>query len=282
MFVFYVVMIGVIGQGYVWYHLANLLEENWKEVVRCSLEEPYVFNKEKLQLCDVVFIAVPTPNKNGKFDDSILLQALSLVRQDAIIIIRSTLSLGWCDIFQEKNPNRKIIYMPEFLRSEKAEFDTRNPERIIFWIPEKSIVNQDDKIFQDITSWYPQDTPFFIFTAIEAEIIKMMSNAFLYQKVCFFNTVFDVSQKYGADFDKIRHGITLDSRIQESHSFVEGNSRWAWWHCFIKDYETLLWSNIDGEARAMLESIRDYNISLLINTKKDISIVKWIYMHYVD
>jgi len=86
--------VGFIGQGYVGKNYADDFEARGYTVIRYSLEEPYIQNKDRIKECDVVFIAVPTPTTPKGFDASILESAFSLIKDGATVVIKSTILPG--------------------------------------------------------------------------------------------------------------------------------------------------------------------------------------------
>ena len=100
--------IGCIGQGWIGKNYADDFERRGFAVVRYALEEPYAGNKERIAECDIVFIAVPTPSTPKGFDDSIVRAAIELTRDDATIVIKSTIVPGTTESIQEQFPTRFV------------------------------------------------------------------------------------------------------------------------------------------------------------------------------
>src|SRR3989344_3146305 len=120
-------LIGFVGQGYVGKNYADDVEGRGYSVVRYSLEEPYIANKELIRDCDVVFVAVPTPSTPKGFDASIVDGALSLVGKGKIAVIKSTLVPGMTRRLQKKHPGIVVMFCPEFLSVATAAYDVANP-----------------------------------------------------------------------------------------------------------------------------------------------------------
>ena len=87
-------LIGFIGQGFVGKSIADDVESRGFEVIRYSLEEPYVQNKDRIKTCSVVFICLPTPTTPKGFDDSIVRSATALTKPGATVVIKSTIVPG--------------------------------------------------------------------------------------------------------------------------------------------------------------------------------------------
>jgi len=120
-------LIGFIGQGWIGRNYANDFEARGYEVVRYSLEEPHINNKDLIKDCDVVFIAVPTPTTPQSFDGHIVEEALMLVGKGKTAVIKSTILPGTTKKFQETYPEIIIMYMPEFLSEATAAYDAAHP-----------------------------------------------------------------------------------------------------------------------------------------------------------
>ena len=117
--------IGLIGQGWVGKNMADAIEELGHDVVRYSLEEPFVRNKDKIKQCDIVFIAVWTPTTPSGFDDSIVREVVQLVGVGKIAVIKSTMLPGTTESIQQQYPDRIVLFSPEFLRQASAADDAR-------------------------------------------------------------------------------------------------------------------------------------------------------------
>src|SRR3989344_5381940 len=98
--------IGFIGQGWIGKHYADEFESRGFSTTRYALEEPYVANKEKIALCDIVLIAVPTPTTPAGFDDSIVREAVGLVGVGKTAVIKSTIVPSTTVSIQEAYPDR--------------------------------------------------------------------------------------------------------------------------------------------------------------------------------
>jgi len=278
--------IGFIGQGFIGGAYADDFEARGYECVRYALEEPYCNNKEEIASCDIVFIAVPTPTTPEGFDGGVVSSVLSLVGDDKIAVIKSTVVPGATKKFQDENPAKIVLHSPEFLRERTAKDDAKNPERNIIGMP------VDSKRFQDAAEKVHTVLPDATFTLTclsdESEFIKYIGNGFLYTKVVFANLMYDLAQKLGVDWDTIKQGVTADSRIAESHFdpvHKSGHSdtlgRGAGGHCFIKDFATLtlLFDEMVGDSLGteVLKSLETKNNSYLRESGKDLDLLAGVY-----
>lgn len=277
--------IGFIGQGWIGRNYADVFEKKGFSVMRYSLEEPYRSNKEQLLDCSIVFIAVPTPTIDGRFDSSAVEESLSLLSPKSTAVIKSTLLPGTTKKLQEKFPDIFVFHSPEFLREAQARYDAEFPERNIVGIP---LVSEETlKKAEEVMSILPRAPYNKIIGATEAELVKYAGNCYLYQKVVFFNLLYDLSSSLDANYEEIREAVTKDSRIPESHTKVlhasghtpDIKKRGAGGHCFIKDYEayTDLYEQQlphDKEGSCVLNSIKEKNYSYLTEGGKDIDLLK--------
>jgi UDPglucose 6-dehydrogenase len=281
--------IGFIGQGWIGKNYADDFENRGFEVVRYALEEPYKNNLEKLQACQLIFVAVPTPTTEGKFDDSIVRAAVKHAPSGATVVIKSTIVPGTTEAVQKENPEIFVMHSPEFLREKTAAHDAAHPERNIIGIP---VQNEAYRIkAQEALDVLPKAQFEQICTAREAELIKYAGNCFLYAKVVYINLIYDMAQKLGCDWEKIKEAFAADPRLGKSHLNPvdksghlgkDGNGgRGAGGHCFIKDYAALVesygkWVG-DEPGIQMLESIKEKNLHLLSESGKDTDLIDLVY-----
>src|SRR3989442_732670 len=126
--------IGFIGQGFVGKNHADDFERRGYEVIRYSLEEQFIKNKEKIFTCDIVFIAVPTTTIFENFDDRVVRGAVALVAPTKIAAIKSTVLPGTTRKIQSYFPDRIVLHVPEFLSEATAARDAAFPDRNIVGI----------------------------------------------------------------------------------------------------------------------------------------------------
>src|SRR3989344_7554143 len=208
--------IGFIGQGFIGKNYADDFERRGYEVTRYALEEPFVQNKDKIVLCDIVFIAVPTPTTPKGYDDSIVRSAVALTRPGASVVIKSTMLPGTTESIQKEYPNRIVMHSPEFLRVTQAARDAAFPDRNIIGITD--VTNQTHKAAAEVVLALLPGAPYkIICTSREAEHIKYAGNLFLYMKVLFGNLIYELAEKEGCDFDIIKNTVAADPRIGPSH-----------------------------------------------------------------
>lgn len=272
--------IGFIGQGWIGKHYADDFESREYEVVRYSLEEPYIENKPLIPACDIVFIAVPTPTTADGFDISYVKDALTNVGKGKIAVIKSTLYPGTTEKLQSEFPHVFVFHSPEFLVEKTAANDAARPNRNIVGFPVDNVVYRQKAV--SVLRVLPKAPYQRIMSARDAEIVKYAGNCFLFTKVIFMNLLYELVQATDADWKTVREAMVHDPRIGESHTEpVHSSGRGAGGHCFIKDFEAFrhLYSKAvpDHYGDNVLTAMAQMNIDLLKKTNKDIDLLMGVY-----
>ena len=240
--------IGIIGRGFV----GSAVEFGFSAQTGCDIKVK-VYDKNPLKSThtleetvnetDIIFISVPTPsNIDGSIHLGILESALSdisnVYKNNAIILIRSTVTPGTTKKLQEKFNNLRLVFNPEFLTERSAKFDFINQARFILG-GEK----QDTSEVADLYKWRFGDSIPCIETNFEtAEMIKYMNNCFFATKVSFMNEMYDVASKCGVDWNIAVDGWVRDGRIGHTHLAVPGpdGERGFGSSCFPKDVQAMI------------------------------------------
>jgi UDPglucose 6-dehydrogenase len=272
--------IGFIGQGFIGKSYADDFDNRGYEVVRYALEEPYVQNKDSIKLCDIVFIAVPTPSTPRGFDSSILENVIALTGDQKIVVIKSTASPGLTEKIQNLYPEKIVLFSPEFLREVTAAHDAANPVRNVIGLPVESEIHR--KAAEEVMSVLPRAPYEKITNALAAEFLKYTSNTLPYVKIIFLNIMYDLVQAKGGNWDDLKELLANDPYIAPTHlDPVHKTGRGAGGHCLIKDFAALreFYEEIcdDSVGVDFLRAAEMKNIELLKVSQKDIDLLEGVY-----
>lgn len=221
---------------------------------------------EEVQEQDYFFICVPTPYKEGTgIDLEEVADAISRVAQPGkIVIIKSTVIPGTTDYFQEKYPETKILFCPEFLTEATSLEDFASPDKQIVGYTEKS-----RDIAEQILKILPQGKYNKIVSAKAAELIKLAINNYYALKVVYANQLYDLCQGLGIDYDQVKEGVASDKRIIDSHlQIFHKGYRGFGGKCLPKDLDNLI--KLASDKRVDLELfkvVKKINDKLISNNK---------------
>lgn len=276
----HIMKIGFIGQGWIGKNYADDFENRGFDVVRYSLEAQYVHNKELIQFCDVVFVAVPTPTNPDGFNADAVRNALSNIGEGKIAVIKSTLSPGTTESLQDEFPNIYVLHSPEFLVEKTAAYDAAHPNRNIVGIPKHSAEYiERAKLVLSVLPEAPYET---IMTSRDAEFVKYAGNCYLFTKVMYMNLLYDLVASMNGDWNRIKEALIHDPRIGESHTEpIHKSGRGAGGHCFIKDFEAfrLMYDahTDDPTGSDLMKTLAYKNIQLLVESGKDMDLLEGVY-----
>jgi nucleotide sugar dehydrogenase len=273
-------LVGFVGQGFVGSSYADDFESRGYKTVRYALEDKYIANKDLIKSADVVFVCVPTPTTNMRFDASIVEQALTLVGKDKIAIIKSTIVPGTTRRLQNSFPDVTIVYSPEFLNAANAAHDSKYPFSNIVGLP--SVDLKHHQAAKLVHKLLPEASFCHTCTSEEAELIKYAHNVSGYLQIIAYNLIYDVAQKFGADWSTIQTALEADPMISNWYirPFDKGG-RGAGGQCFIKDFAAFahLYSAFVGRSEGcdFMTATQKMNIALLTETNKDFDIIEEVY-----
>jgi len=238
--------IGIIGNGFVGSAIIHGFVLHVEDILIFDSDKRKSTHtlKEISELCDIIFICVPTPMlKNGKCDLSIVEEVVSNIclyqnrNKDAAVVIKSTVVPGTVESLAKNFPDVNFVFNPEFLTERKARLDFINTSRVVLG-GSLSGVEKVEKLYR-LRFPYVKIIKTDLGTA---QLIKYMANCFFATKVSFMNEMKQVCDAIEGDWDKALEGFITDGRIGNSHIDVPGHdgSLGFGGKCFPKDINAMI------------------------------------------
>lgn len=225
--------VAIVGFG----HVGSLMKELFPTAFVYDEPKGIGLDRDKINSCKYVFVCVPTPmiedpDTYGKCDTSIVQDVLSWLSKDVIIILRSTVPVGFTQHYIDDDYN--IVFQPEYY-GETPNHPFENPHNRP-WItlggkPEvvKQVASLYQRVFTSDINIHCVDDP------SVAELAKYMENCFYATKVTFCNEFYDIAEAFGLNYEQVRETWLLDPRINSSHTFVYPDNRGYGGSCLPKD-----------------------------------------------
>jgi UDPglucose 6-dehydrogenase len=197
--------------------------------------------KEALTDANFIFIATPTNfnESTNQFDTSSvensITESFRYGHKDALIIVKSTVSIGFTESQSAKHKTERIIFSPEFLREGKALYDNLHPSRLVVGGKITALNKSFTKMMKDAA--IDKDFPIIFMSSAEAESVKLFSNTFLAMRVAFFNELDSFAMENNLNSLNVIKGVSLDPRVGDYYnnpSFGYGG------YCLPKDTKQLL------------------------------------------
>lgn len=223
---------------------------------------------DEVNEADLIFICVPTPydEEKGGFDLSYVDDSFAKINAEKIVVIKSTVLPGTTKEYQEKYPQHKIAFNPEFLTESTADHDMQNPDRQIVGFTDRS-----KTIVGDIMRILPI-APFQRYMpSTEAEMVKYFGNTMYSIKVIFANQIYDLCQKLGISYDNVKDAVAADKTIGPSHlEIFHKGYRGYGGKCLPKDTRALIQLGEKiGVSMDLLKKCEEINRKLSEQAKKE-------------
>jgi UDPglucose 6-dehydrogenase len=219
---------------------------------------------EELNKADYIYVCLPTPYIPEKgCDTSIIEEGIDLIKGNKVIIIKSTVVPGTTQALQDRFPQHKFLFNPEFLTEETSDQDMSFPDRQIIGYTKQSFTIAKDILLQLPLASYERIVP----TQV-AEFVKYAGNTWFSVKVATNNELYDLAKKTGLteeEWEEVVSGMAADKRIGRTHLTINHKGKRGYWgHCLPKDIKALLdFAKEKGVEMPVRSATNQYNDKLL-------------------
>ena len=240
--------VGIVGLGYV----GSAVQQHFARAmpVKTYDKPKNIGDIRDVAKADLIFICVPTPQRaaSGACDTSIIDEVVAGIAANAgkppLLIVKSTIPVGYMETLQTRYPAMRFLFSPEFLTEKNAANDFNHCNRVIFGGTHHNAI-EAAAFYRtaDPSRWVGNArTQMYCLPFRGAEMVKLMGNAFLMTKVLFANEMYNLCQAAEIDYNAVRYCVALDSRIGPSHLLVPGpdGKHGAGGTCFPKDMASLI------------------------------------------
>lgn len=226
--------VGIVGYGNVGSCMAKLFTD------AVVYDEPKgIGTREEINECDFVFVCVPTPKaEDGSCDTSIVEEVLEWLNPKGIIILRSTVPVGFTHEMSYKY-RRCIVFQPEYY-GETKNHPFANPYNRS-WITLGGVPSLTKQVAELYQTVFTSDLIINQVDSETAELAKYMENSFYSVKVTFCNQFYDLAEQFGIDYFKLCETWLLDPRIGRSHTQVYPDNRGYGGSCLPKDTAAIIY-----------------------------------------
>lgn len=236
--------IGIIGQGFVGNSVKEGLKSHFKIQTYDLIKEKQTVKtlEELFTKSDILFVCLPTPMKlTGECDIKIVEKVFDELNEygKKIVILKSTVPPGTCNLIVDKYPNLDVVFNPEFLTEANAVKDFMEQDRIVLGCDSNETFETVEALFRVVF----KSIPILKTDRKTAEMVKYITNCFLATKVSFANNVYDICKKAGIDYNEMIDIVKYDKRTGSSHWVVPGpdGDRGYGGHCFPKDMKAFVY-----------------------------------------
>lgn len=269
--------VGIVGYGFV----GKAVSHNLAERLSVSVYDPYtevveevkqVHSLGELERCHTIFICLPTPysSESGDYDYTAIEETLNDLAElngniGRLIVIKSTVAPDFYRQVCQRYPQLNILHNPEFLSARTAHNDFKFQSHIVIGSGSKQLNNRLAELYRQFPQW--RDIKYTLVSGEEACLIKMACNSFYAYKLTYFNSLYQLAESLGCDYNHVREGMINCGWINSQHTRVPGNGgRFGYGGgCLVKDTDSfcgLLSRRGLNYPRDILVDIATYNRQL--------------------